>query len=302
MKKLAFLMLISLGLSGQTFLSFPDSNARWVNTYATLNTSLPIFQYDLQYTVKFCLGASDTVINAQKYSKVFYCGDSISYFGALRDTAAMVFFVPADSSEALMIYNFNLQAGDTLEGLYSLKFGNYSPLLKPEFEEVSNPFNPITVQQVDTVFSARGAQRVVYLNACSGYWIEGIGNSQGLFWDPFYNISNFQIKLACMSDADSTYFNGDQSLPYVQALAGQCDLTFSLAEAGKQDLQVYPNPSLGELGLSLLEPGTLKIYKSSGELVEEVHYYPNEKLNLAHLPTGIYILSLPNGKARWLKL
>lgn len=302
MKKLIPLLFITLGLSAQNFVQFPDSNARWTNGYFTLNTSTQFYYYELANTVKFCLSAEDTLIDHQLYSKINYCGPISAYFGALRDTAGQVFLVPADSSKPFLIYDFNALPGDTIQDVYSLEFGNYQPALAPRFELVSTTWNPLIVQQVDTVITSRGAQRILYLGTGAAMWIEGIGNSQGLFWDPFGNISNFQIRMECMSMGDSLYYQGVDHLPYPSALAGPCDLSFSLTEAKSQEWGVYPNPSKGELNLSNFEPGELKVLSLDGQLLEVRSIPAQAQIDLNHLPRGLYILSFAQKQVRWLKM
>lgn len=300
MKRLIPLLLFSLGLSAQSFVSFPDSNARWINSYSTLNTSGQFYYYDLAHTLKFCLSAEDTLINSKSFSKLYYCGTSSAYFGALRDSAGQVFVVPADSSEALLIYDFNLLPGDTIKEVYALN--SYQPWQWGGFSLLEDLWGgPLTVQQVDTVISPLGQHRVIYPSTSGGGWIEGIGNSQGLFWDPFGNISNFQISLECMSRDDSIYFQGPDWQPLATAITGPCDLDLSSPEQISKTPFLYPNPSSGFLKFSNSEPGALKIFSLNGILIESHILGPQATLNLQHLAKGLYILEFSNARFRWLK-
>lgn len=301
MSRLIPLLLLSLGLSAQSFVSFPDSNARWINSYSTLNTSTQFYYYELVHTLKFCLSAEDTLINNRSYSKISYCGGSTAYFGAIRDTAGQVFVVPADSSEALLLYDFNLLPGDTLKDIYSLGFGNYWPGASPRFEYLGDTINPLIVQQVDTVYTSRGLQRIVYPGTSGGPWIEGVGNSQGLFWDPFANISNFQIMLECMSIGDSIYYEG-YNYPPTSAIAGPCDLSLDQQTEDNPTLNLYPNPSKGHLNLNNQESGTLKVYHLDGAFIESHDIDVQAQINLVHLANGLYVLEFGNTRFRWLKI
>lgn len=300
MKKLILLCFLASSLQGQNFVSFPDSNARWVNVYSTLNMSGQFFYYELAHTLKFCLSAEDTLINSKPFSKLYYCGISNAYFGAIRGTAGQVFVVPADSSEALLVYDFNLTAGDTLEQIYALN--SYQPTQYGGFSLLEDQgFGPIVVQQVDTVTGPLGQHRRLSLGSSNGVWIEGIGNNQGLFWDPFPNISNFQISLECMSRGDSIYFQGTDWQPLATAMAGPCDLSLSGTEPFSKKPFLYPNPSAGLLHFSNSEPGDLKIFKLSGACIESHHLRPQATLNLEHLENGLYVLAFEQRRFRWLK-
>tara|TARA_R110002050_G_scaffold95095_5_gene197918 strand:+ start:30 stop:935 length:906 start_codon:yes stop_codon:yes gene_type:complete len=301
MKKLILLCVLATSLNGQNFVSFPDSNARWINSYSTLNTSGQFYYYELAHTLKFCLSGEDTLINIRNYSKINYCGASTAYFGAIRDTAGQVFLVPADSTEALLLYDFNLLPGDTLKDIYSIGFGNYWPGSAPRFEYLGDTINPLIVQQVDTVYTSRGLQRIVYLGTSGGPWIEGVGNSQGLFWDPFANISNFQILLECMSIGDSIYYDG-YIYPPASALAGPCDLGLHHPSMSIQALNIYPNPSRGLINLTNQEPGILSVYSLDGEFIECHSIDVQGRLNLEDLAKGLYVLEFGNTRFRWLKI
>lgn len=152
---------------------FPDSYAVW-NRYQS-----DIFgtQRNTQY-----LQNGDTLIGALKYNKLYksyeqYHFDSLAfsfynvYNGAVRTDTNLnkVYFIPADSTNDLLLYDFNLQVGDTI------------PVWHNEFTQA------ITVRSIDTIFVNNiGLKRFemkygIYSDAVYGdYIIEGIGSLKDL--------------------------------------------------------------------------------------------------------------------------
>ncbi|MCR9152768.1 MAG: T9SS type A sorting domain-containing protein [Bacteroidetes bacterium] len=303
--KSSYFLLLAFGfsssLNAQNFVSFPDSNATWVNAYSTLNTSVMPFRYELAQTVKYCLKSEDTLIQNQSYQKIYLCDlNQEVYFGALRHDSDRVYIIPADSLFELKLYDFSLQPGDTIKDAYSLSFGSYLAQHSPVFEPLENSFFSLIVVQVDTLYSSLGAHRLIDFGQ-SGRWLEGIGNTQGLFWDPFPNISNFSIQLMCMSYGDSSYFNGDLYQFEQGAIAGPCDLSLNLQFDALVETRPFPNPSPGLLQLNNTEPTELILFNSFAEQVWQQPIGERARLDLSFLRAGVYYLHL-NGKTYvWLK-
>lgn len=298
--KTCFALLFAFSLSAQNFVSFPDSGAIWTNSYYGLTFPDPFRRpiYNFAFSVKYCVDGADTLINNTTYTQVFRCDSGRIYFGALRDSAGLVSFVPKDSTWALKLYDFNVQVGDTLKDFYCIQYGNYNAA-SPHFQPLEYGWGEMVVQQVDTVYSHLGAHRMIYPGT-SYPWLEGIGNLQGLFWDPQGNISNFAIFLECMSVHDSVYAARAWG-PNYPALPGPCDLNFSVGEERTPGFKPYPNPSAGVLQLDNPEPISLKVHQLGGQQVLERKLAPYERLDLRHLAPGVYTLSIGNQRASWVK-
>ncbi len=300
MRTLVFLMVlfVAIPIKAQNFASFPDSNAIWVNSYSTLSWgTLPTLR--LQHTLKFCLSNEDTIIQSKNYTKLYRCGANNDYFGAIGSDSAQVFFIPKDSLTPLKIYDFNLLPGDTLKDIYCLE--SYGPSLTGiGFQPISSfQMGYLTVSQVDTIETYQGLRRMLYVGG-SGIWVEGIGNNQGLFWDPFGNISGFGIALECMSVGDSTYFESSWPV-YPSAMAGACDLSLVTAEAKQVGMELFPNPSKGILKIELPEPGSLQIYNSSGQMLFQDQEAYRLNLDLSDWPQGLYWVKAGSETCPWIK-
>lgn len=298
------LLLILLGPSlskAQNFVGFPDSNAIWTNSYSSLNTSTMPFSYDLVYAVKYCLTNADTLIVGNQYSQLFICDSAQHYVGAIRHDSDRVFLVPADSSREFLMYDFGLQIGDSLKPFYHARdFWNPNP--RP-FADLRQHYSNHTVNHIDTVYSSWGAHRVIDFGTASK-WVEGVGNMQGLFWEPYGNISGYALSLECMSWGDSTYYMNGYYSPPINVFPGACDLSFSVPEQGHGDLRLYPNPSAGALfieGQTTLEPGPLKVFDLNGRELKQIWIEEQRSVDLSELPKGVYMIHFQSTVFPWVK-
>lgn len=254
---------------------FPLTNATWVNTLYTytFNPPNPIPDEELTDVEYYCVNGEDTVIQSLTYTKVQYCGDA--YKGALRDDNGVVYFVPADSTDEYLLYDFTAQQGQTLNDVY---VGNH-------FDETIY-LADFTVDQVTTEVIAGQTRRVVY--ADSYRWIEGIGCVTGLFMEPWANVSMYELRLECMSVNGQTIFPTEAN--------GDCALTVGIEKIKvKNSVSVYPNPSSGLLSVS----------SANGQMIRKLQLFDllgKETASIAanattiswepSVPNGIYLLSV----------
>lgn len=215
MKNIYVALLILSCISGRSQLnsSWPDSNATWVNAYYHVSSPYP----SLQSVDYYCMGIADTVINAVQYSQISNCLNG--YRGALRDANGKVYYVPKDSVQEYLLYDFTAESGDTVKDVYieALSFGWFPG---------QGSLMDVSIGVVDSVLYGGIWRKRMRLGGA--YWIEGIGNTQGLLWDPFVNISNLLIKLECLSVNDSSI--------YPTSGYGPCDL---LTVGQSPDVDVY---------------------------------------------------------------
>src|SRR5438874_1187186 len=99
----ASLLLINTACAQSSF-TFPDSNARWVDTYSVLVGPTLV----LTGVHNYCMDGSDTVINAHTYSQIHYCDSA--YKGGTRTDSNRVYFIPRDSMQEYILYDFNMTA------------------------------------------------------------------------------------------------------------------------------------------------------------------------------------------------
>lgn len=273
---ISFILLTST-VHSQNYLAFPDSNARWVNERY-------VSSYEIYYS-RFCMNGEDTTINTFTYTKVNTCSaNSLSdaYYGALRDAAGKVYLVPKDSSNEYLVYDFTANLGDTIENVYT---NGYSQDVRVKWIDTIN-INGVDHRRLfvsEDDFSGPFAPGPIY-------WVEGVGNSQGLFGNNFLPLSSDVYSLHCMSHSGSSVSMDGAWSNYSTSL-GDCDLTVSLEEANDNQatsFSIFPNPAKNSLSLSV--PGKVEqvfIYDSKGALVQQEI---SGQFSVSQLESGIHFI------------
>jgi len=287
--------LFSLNLKAQTsvYHSFPDSAAVW-NIHYSVHS--PLFWPDVSEDYSFII-SGDTLINSQTYHKliipylqintpgncdVFFLG----YQGAIRqDTLNKKEFIisPYDSLEQLL-YDFNLQIGDSVRGF------------------LETPFSGDIVQSMDSVLIGNDyRKRWVLSGAYIDNIIEGIGSTYSVAQAPLppFPHSGFecpvQLSLSCFSQ------NGETLYPNT---IGNCQVINSIPNPSQNTFHsiVYPNPfhSFAALNLSLeFENIELTIYNALGEIVAQQKITNHSSIiKRDKLDDGIYFYQLISNKGK----
>src|ERR1035437_2724792 len=249
MKKTVTLIFLSLLLMigftiAQTnvYHHMPDSNAIWRVTYGTGitvdndNCCNDCLQYQNQIS-------GDTVIGAYTYHKLTKSGVTYyyhystacdfsnptggfnGYCGAYRDdtSAKKVYVIMRDSSTEALLYDFNLNVGDTIH---------------PVFNLFNCPL--ITIASIDSILIGNNYRKRWNINFATcgnaASIIEGIGSTFGLF----EQLTNFESggQLVCFSQNDTSL--------YPSLSLGGCALfTVGLKEVINADetISIFPNPA-----------------------------------------------------------
>lgn len=256
----------------QMFISFPDSNASWINTTCPTGPDNP--HCDLVYRTNYCIGGDDTLIGTNLYSKVDICNGS--YYGALRDDGmGRVYFIPKDSTSEFILYNFNVSVGDTVMGVYSIQGGVQDRI----------------IQNIDSLLIFGQYHKQIDVNYGDAVWIEGIGSSAGLFKN--YEVALDAIfYLECMSYNDTIYYPNEN--------LGNCQLDLKSESFHKKEINISPNPStLGYVMVELpsIDIYTYQIYNTAGQLESE-GIIESSQINTPK-NSGIYVLLIKNNEERY---
>jgi len=218
----------------------------------------------------------DTIINNKEYKKVYETNfDSIitqrTYVGAMReDSLAKVFFIrdpnshyPVDmgyfnDSIEKILYDFTLQVGDTMT--------LHLPSASTEI-----------VYTIDTLLIC-GSFRKVFNANFSRSWIEGIGDTHGLFAPCILEFEHIGT-LICYEDSMCFWQNPFYSV---------C---------------VYPNPANNYLNIDLgMYKGEFKfeIYNTIGQHIKTNVFVASENytIDISNLPKGVYFYNLIKD-SRW---
>lgn len=277
------------------YVPFPDSNAVWSEAYwgesyseGSQSDSLPINPYK-----KFVLFNEDTVINGFEYHKLFYTTDteinkenSVCIGGIREDSLKKVWFYCFEYPDyyfrpallyvqnEIKLFDFNIEVGDTVR--------NSTFLLEYLY---------LVVGEVDTI-KINNTYRKVYSFANVGwdYWIEGVGNINGLLFPSGDRPGKMSNDLICMHQNDT--------LHYMSPDYNDCFPTFvhnGYALLPNTDIKVYPNPVVGEhVYFENLDFETLELFDVKGCLLNtiDIEGKVNYTLEVANYSKGIYFYQL----------
>lgn len=279
-KRLLFILFLIQNLAfsqAWVYHPFPTQDAIWENRRGTYDPPTPGVEWDPPYY--YCMGSDDTLIGTQNYSKLSFCGGP--YAGALRDDGiGKIYYVPSGSASEFLIYDFSLNAGDTVT-TYCYQGGCY-------MAGSCGPFWPYTytVQAVDSVLINGSFRKRLHME--DGFLIEGIGNSKGLFIESWANVSNYTTELVCMSELDTVL--------YPTFSVGPCSFTDGIAEKIEgTDAVIFPNPSSGTFGLELSKGGEYRVQVCDvlGRSVQTYFFTGNRlSIDLSGKAPGAYLIRL----------
>ena len=303
MKCGSFLLLLILNISqtvAQTnvYHPFPE-NAVWRIDYQHWNP-FQINACRVYYHFHYYFDG-DTLINSEIYHKVYRSEvDSMvdwnlgslppmiesGYVGALRDDSAanQSFFVFRDTEEDSLLFDYNLNIGDSLRGC--MVAWDYQRPVVTSIDSVL----------IDGSFRNRWNFSEVQLpwpDPESPYFIEGVGSSVGLFehvWS--YNIDFRLRNLVCVKYGNDLVFQTDY-----ESLYG-CNFVSTGTELSNDfGLTFYTNPTNGTLVVQSesSQPMEITVFNSIGQTIySRSNVTNNTIIDLGDTETGIYLVRFFN--------
>ena len=272
--------------SSQTnvYYPFPDSNAIWVEY---LNGGVPP---DLSTDDHGIFIFNDTIIGNYSYHKLYESGAwsfgtpqlhyySNIYMGAFRQDTLQkkVFFMADTASHERLLYDFNLNVGDTLPATYN------------------NGNNSNKIIGIDSVLVGSNYHKRYYLATFYGNSIldpdyaiiEGVGSTLGLLYY-IYPCLEACSRLTCFG-------NNGQYYPTNTT----CPNTIGITEIKKQkfEIEIYPNPFSSQTTLhtdKMFKDAILAVYNSFGLQVKQIKNISGQTITLhrVNLPSGLYFIRL----------
>jgi hypothetical protein len=267
MKTLCSIILINilpLIAFSQTDLEFPDSNALWI--LGIIYEDNPNFP---TYSVRSYHYAGDSILNGISYHQLY--DNAVIKAGLLRkDSAERILFVPADSTEEFLLYDFSAEVGDTLQ-VWSSSLYCYG-------------INEVVVTLTDTVVDGGIELYQVYL----GYskWIKGVGSSEGPI-EPLYEPS--------LSDRTFLQCLTVNSIPVYPVVSPNCyNVGVTPINTSANSISIYPNPGGSMLYIDFSVPiqySLIKVMNASGKtiLVKNIDGL-HESIDLESEPDGLYFI------------
>lgn len=273
MKPKLLFLLIGLGFfnsysysQARKYWAMPDSTAHW-NTYT--------HYYPLAKNSATLRIDGDTIYRGILYHKLRVIGFSYfpinSYDGAFRDDIInrKVYFLPKSDSVEKLLYDFNLQIGDTLR-TYNTK----------------GKISQIRVFSLDSILIGLNYRKrwILIGDNTDAEIIEGIGSSYG-FSSMLMPIIEGHPHLTCFSEKNKSLY------PIFDAEEG-CPLISSVKTINKSlDFEIYPNPSFGAFTL-ISKENVLKIeiYSINGQKIDPIAL--DSKIEMTDYPKGVYYIKV----------
>ncbi len=243
-KAIAILLfhLLTNSSNGQPANFFADGS-RWV--YHTYESSEPGQEFD-HFSDEQNIIHGDTVISGLRYFKLFSTFhntlvvnifppimidsyDSVGPTFLRYDTLQhSVYYIPAIDSTEKLIYNFNLEVGDT------------TPMQSPAF--------PTIISSIDTVTLFGVALRRFFVGEANPPWadtrniiIEGIGGSNGLtYYQPEWDVVSggyYGTRFTCFQYGDSIYSPFNSPCPFIDFVSASNPIDDEF------NLTIGPNPT-----------------------------------------------------------
>ncbi len=287
-----FSLFISLSCFGQSQAGFVDSNARWsvARTYPFVTSQNPNF---VQTTTLVYGFRGDSIWSNKSWGKLFSTSDTsfsinFKFLGLLREENGQVFFKDSVNTPKVL-YNFNMQAGDTLT--YTHQMGT----------------NDLYVLSVDSIYYGNAFHKRINFSPIEGWgfnfleetWIEGIGSIHGPLFPAnplvfFPHEIPDSLLLTCYKSNDTIVWNNPDYLNcFVNIILSENEIPHRI-----QDLQIYPNPVTDELFVLLPESTgitkEISIIDVSGRLIRKDSWNSENPVRIETriLESGVYFLQL----------
>lgn len=231
----------------------------------------------------------DTIINLIHYKKIKSTWDTVwtsndGPDGFIRmDSTKKVFFF--DGIEHL-IYDFNLQVGDTFVG------NSY----------LANHLYTLVVDSIDSVTLENGVKnkRILFGNNISGYpteyWIESIGSNFGLISTGFYLcIADFDFELLCCKNQNELLFmNQTFNTCYFSSVG--------INSTAADNISIFPNPTKNNVIIKSNCIKSIELSNYNGQVIIKKTVDNNTySIDLTKEPKGMYFLKVISDKGQSVK-
>jgi len=289
-----FFSLICANYSqAQQYYPFATSNAFWRINWGAANC-IPLPPPEPNHSEYQYIITGDTLIPPYIYHKLIRtgnirpCADPIKSFisntnpiGSFRNDTLnkKVFYLPIDSTNEVLLYDFNLSVGDTIHGyMEDLARLHFGPSYYAQIDSVDSVL-------INTNYRKRWHVKHYsqVINIDPGEIIEGIGHTNGLL-EGFFSGFDSNGSLVCYSENGLPLY-GSSPCETVSVKELSLDKRFS----------VSPNPTNNILFINTdIDYNTINIYSLSGKLVKTQS--ASLQISVLDLPKGMYFIQLIGNK------
>lgn len=287
MKKLiliTFVTFISVHNFGQSYHHLPDSNAKWCIKYNNHFIPPPFWWYTNYWETYY---SGDTTISNREYKKIekteydIFCLNTVingpQYIGAIRDDTIhkQVFYVPYGQSNEELIYDFNLESGDTL-----ISYLNW--------------YEPLIVDFVDSVLISSDYHKRIVFQYYEAEIIEGIGSITGIVEELVAFEGGSHL---CALYIDTTFTFPE--FPCNLSATDTCLISNIESQLHRpSNFAVFPNPAANQFQIEisselLFHHPRLEIISSMGKTCKsQILINDVTRIDLNDLISGIYIVKI----------
>src|SRR5690554_5741326 len=282
-----FIALISFSVSAQDYEYIP-----------LVKPGLQLWTWDLGYLGyddeayrfrRYALTEKDTLINNITYKKLYEFTDiefnplTAIYYGGFRENSQKQVFFKGErynNNNEIMLYDFSLSAGDT----FNLPYNN-----EPSYFEIVAIDTLIYSGIPRRKFTIRNIPEFSFAPQYS-FWIEGIGNYEGLIQLPrVYAVDNWLITRCYIHNGDLLYSNYSHG-------GNDCIIPLMGIESIVEDnsITLYLNLSNSEINISSENIiNSIEIFNSFGQRVYQSMVNSTEKvIDISSFANGVYILGV----------
>ncbi len=285
MKKfLLFILFAAFGaMAGlaQNTPAIPTENAQWKELHITIAGPLTVYEV-------IC---GDTTINQQTWSKVHLVSTDSNlqvvwsiYQGALRSDQTKTWFIPAETSGPILLYDFELEAGDTFE------------LVQPG----SGGMEKLLVDFTEELLIGSKLRKVIHFEPVpwasdEEYWMQGIGSNRGLLNRGSGQGPDYGTALSCFRHNDELVNFSQQACDF--PAIPECPFSGTSAPV-KPAVRLYvnPNPANAQVEINVSESGAtdweVNIYDVNGKLLQRKVSAMPTSLGVNEWPAGVYLISV----------
>jgi hypothetical protein len=262
------LLLISIQSRAQEYIPINFENSIWIEEFP------PGFGNSDEKKQKYCKG--DSILDDTTYFKLY---ESIvqfnpgtpdttfhNYLGLIKNSAnKTVTFIPENKTESIVIYDFNLNIGDTINGSY-----DHFIINEIDSVEICGKYHKRYIQDIGS-------------NDPRETLIEGVGFSNGLlgYFESFDQYGESTTSLICFTETENIN-------------CSECDLIIK-TQLYNLSIKLFPNPVENRLLIESSMPiSELRIFNYLG--IEQSRKDINDEyrinLNINGLNSGIYIVKV----------
>ena len=263
--------------------SYLLSNAQEFATVgAKWHYSFTPWSYPLRNEAILVESIKDTVVNNINCRKMSGVGSNFIYSSGNK-----VFIFNNFINDFVKIYDFDLQAGDTLK----FKYANDSSISAYIIDSVEFMSINSKIKKIQYISPQMPNMNGDNMWVFYGYNIEGIGNNNYLF--PQFALADPLINggLRCYEDSIIGYYN--------TGIVSVCDSTILLGINENEFLpfKLYPNPAKDYIFIESNSGNALaEIFSIDGKLQKKYSIFYETSININDLAKGLYIIKLQTEK------